>query len=90
MDRVLLMNMASRKNEVFNYLKKATTSISWLNCNVPMDETLKRNSKFMFDGKGEIFLLYQGVYYSYEIIKEIIKKDGILTYTNLNDSGINK
>lgn len=90
MDRLLLINIYRFRDRIFRNVIQTTIDLKWLNNNFPMDETLKRTSRLCCDKKGEVFLYHDGVYYSWEIIISIVKRDGILTYHSLFDAAVNE
>ena len=90
MDKILLMNLAGYANAVRHHLNKLNEKMEWLYKNLPMDKDLKGNCKVVYDHHGEIFLYFDGVYYSFEIIKSIVKAHGELTRERLYASGIDE
>ena len=58
-------------------------SMTWLSENLPMEEDLKERSRMMCDNRGEVFLYFDGIYYSWEIITSILKEKDMITINDL-------
>lgn len=88
-DRILRMNLSGYANKVRHHMKGVIESMTWLHSNLPMEETLQRNGKLVYDKKGEVFLYYDGIYYSWEIILSILKENEIVTIGKLYECNVN-
>lgn len=63
--------------------------VSWIKENLPMEENLKEVSLIVYDSNGEVFLYYDGVYYSWKIVISILEKQEIVTIDSLYDRVVN-
>lgn len=84
--RPILCDYASKVKSHNNCIRDA---VNWIKENLPMEEELKEISRIMYDSNGEIFLYYDGVYYSWKIIISILKKQEMITIDALYDRVIN-
>lgn len=82
-DEILRIKLSGYANKVRYHMKSVHESMFCLKNNLPMDGTLKRNSKLVYDHIGQLFLYYDGVYYSWEIILSILKEKDIIEIYDL-------
>lgn len=81
-----LSNCASKVKFHNNLIREA---VSWIKDNLPMEDELKEISRIMYDSNGEIFLYYDGVYYSWKIVLSILRKQERITIDSLYDRVVN-
>lgn len=90
MDKKLIQDLSALRSEVRNHLKCIHQSLAKMKRAIPLDETLQRNSKFAYDQCGDVFLYYDGVYHSFEIVLSIVQKRGKITYESIYDISVNE
>lgn len=84
-----ILALASYARRVKTYTSCIRMAMTSLTDEIPMEEELKETSRMMYDSNGEIFLYYDGIYYSWEIIISILKKQEMITEDSLYDYAIN-
>lgn len=84
-----ISTLAAMAQRVKNYTCCIRMAMTSLTDEIPMEEELKETSRMMYDSNGEIFLYYNGVYYSWKIILSILKKQEVITIDSLYDNIIN-
>ena len=88
-NEVLTASLCNNAREVKNHMGCIKDLVKWLDEHLPREEELKEQSKVMFDCKGEVLLFYNGIYYSWEIIVSILRKQEVITIDSLYDVAIN-
>lgn len=88
-NEVLIPTFCDYASKVKAYINCVRESVNWLKDNLPMEKELKEVSRIMYDSNGEIFLYYDGIYYSWKIILSILKKQEMITINSLYDNAIN-
>lgn len=89
-DVILRMNLAGYANKVRFYTNRVKENMAWLQDNLPMEKDLKEVGRLMYDSNGEVFLYYDGIYYSWKIIISILKENDMVTIDSLYDKQVNK
>lgn len=84
--RPILCDYASKVKSHNNCIREA---VSWIKDNLPMEDELKENSRIVYDSNGEIFLYYDGIYYSWERVLSILRKQERITIDSLYDRVVN-
>lgn len=79
----IILALRTYARRVKTYVECVKMSMTSLSDKIPMEEELKKTSRMMYDSNGQIFLYYNGIYYSWEVIISIIKKQEMITENSL-------
>lgn len=79
----IILALSAYARRIKTYVECVKMSMTSLSDKIPMEEELKETSRMMYDSNGQIFLYYNGVYYSWEEIISILKKQEMITENSL-------
>lgn len=82
----ILQDYASRVKSHNSCIREALIGIK---DNLPIEEKLKEIIRIICDSYGEIFLYYDGAFYSWKMILSILKKQERITIDSLYDRVVN-
>lgn len=88
-NKLLITSLCNIVKDVKSNMEYVGISVGRLDEYLPREKELKEQSRVMFDSKGEVFLYYDGVYYSWEIVVSILRKQEVITIRSLYDAEIN-
>lgn len=89
-NKEVILALRAYARRVKTYVECVKMSMTSLSDKIPMEEELKETSRMMYDSNGQIFLYYNGVYYSWEVIISILKEQDMITENSLYDIQIDK
>lgn len=81
----IILALGTYARRVKTYVECVKMSMTSLSDKIPMEEELKEASRMMYDSNGQIFLYYNGIYYPWEEIISILKKQEMITENSLYD-----
>lgn len=85
----LIESLNNIVSEAKSNMESLRTLMEWLDEFLPREEELKEQSRMVISNKGEVFLCYNGIQYSWEIIVSILREQGMITINSLYDVAIN-